>query len=399
MDELTRINNNITEAEQKLSQSLGAEIWGYSSIIDPSGFAQEIKFTSLSDEQKQLLQTYINSVNDLLKAFNLDEVTTQNDSSKSELEQYNNAFIEASSLMYNLRYAKAKSEAAEYQLLRIHTWLEVEMLKKGGLIEHPDTEISIAIPVTDVIKIKDNGEIDLRLSEEAEKVSHTIKTYLSLIPHARAITKTLFQQFLDNLSYGLIPRIYDIELTALSEKIIRIVAAEPINNIYKYLEKGYTIKQAVTNVTTYYKELLTSQNFRFVPQLKDYDELLDKTIAETLAKIPQLKEVTARELTEQIKNEVAKALAYGLVYPINFYQLHFRKANPNFESETDFDFVIDSYLYEGARIMNEYPVETYAIVLTDGAKEAIFERVTNGQVNPNYTLEKYLKYKPFKLPE
>lgn len=396
MEELEKALNNISSIEDLITKSFGGEIWGYANIISSKTSSLEIKIASLTNEQKELIYKYIENVNQVLITFDLEAVLIEKDNSYSELDNITIAFIEASSLLYNLRYAKAKSEAAEYKMLRIYTWLEIEMLKKGNLLDDPSTAITIAIPLSNELKIKENGDIDIELTKVSEENSHIIKTFLSQVTHAKSIQNTLFQAILDNTNYGMIPRLYEEAIYNMCENLIKIISFEPINNVYSYLSRGYTLAQSLNNVNSYYLETLKGQKFSFLPEMKEYNDLLDKEILAVISKLPQLEETTIQEFTNDVKKEVAKILAYGLAFPSHYYQLNFRKANPIYESEIPFDFIVDSYIYKDNKLLSDYPIETYALVLTDDAKTAIFERVTNGQINPNYTLQDYLKYIPYK---
>lgn len=397
MKDLTEILTKISDAESQLTILLGNSIWGYANILDEKRENYTLIINSLNEDQKKALREYIEAVNLLLVESELTEVIIASDNSYSELDNFTNAFIEASSMLYSLRYAWAIKEFSSYQLIRVYTWLETEMLKKGNMQDHPDTAITIAIPLAEAIQLTDNGNFDLQKTANTEAENHFIKTFLSFSTHTKVIQNKLYQDMLDFSSYGMIPRLFEDEIQKMTAEIARILVIEPTSMVYRYLARGYTLSQSIQNVSNYYQNVIKSQNEKLSPTFSELELNLTEAINASLEKIPNLKEETkATYLNETIIQSIS-ILKSKILLPINYYQLNFRKANPSYISEKYYDFVVDSFVYDGNRVMNEYPIETYAIELTDNAKEQIFASVTNGNINPDYSLNHYLRFKPFDL--
>lgn len=397
MKDLTEILNKISETETKLTELLGGDIWGYANILDEKRKSYALTIASLNEQQKIALSNYIAAVNNLLLNLDLSEVTISTDNAYSELDNYTTAFVEASSIVFSLRYAWALKEFASYQLIRVKTWLETELLKKGGFENHPDTDITIAIPLTEAILTSENGDIDLQKTANAEAQSHLIKTFLSISTHVKVIKHKLFQDMLDYSSFGMIPRLFEDEIQTMAEGLAKALIADPTNMVYNYLARGYTLSESIQNVNKYYENVIQSQAGKLAPTFSDLETILKEVITSILDVIPNIKAETKVIYTAETINQSIAILMSKQVFPMNFYQLTFRKANPNFASEKFYNYAVDSFVYNGNRIINEYPIETYAIELTEEAKEQIFESVTNGNINPKYTLKDYLRFQPIEI--
>lgn len=392
----TEVFSKINELEDRLTKALGPSIWLYANVIDPKSLIQTISFQDLDLEKQQLVKEYIAVINILLEQFELDPVVIENNNARTELDNLLAAFTESTSLLYNLRLIKAIEQYADYQLLRVHTWLEHKMLEKDDRKNNPDTEITYTMYLPGTIKTTDFGAIDLNATRIAEEQSNAIKTYLSLYTEAKHATNDLLDVLLSRSSYSVVPRFFQDLFLELGTKVIMILMSEPVSNVYRYLDRGYTVGQAKTNVINYYKQLLLKNN-EFPEDFKDVEKVIDELILKTLKTIPNLESKTITGLTIDIKNELMTLFATGLLYPTNYYQFDFRKADPGESEENQYKYVIDAYFYLENVLSNEYPVESYAITLTDEANTAIFEAVTNGQINPGYTLEDFLKFKKFDL--
>jgi hypothetical protein len=108
-----------------------------------------------------------------------------------------------------------------------------------------------------------------------------------------------------------------------------------------------------------------------------------------MLKIKALDEETSKTISDEFWNIFRDNFDNLIFFPENYFQIDFRKSEDDREQENEFSNVIDFYLLENDGTPWDMPIETYAIEFTEDAKKDIFNIVTNGFVNPNFTLTEY----------
>jgi hypothetical protein len=157
--------------------------------------------------------------------------------------------------------------------------------------------------------------------------------------------------------------------------------------VYEFLDQKFTLIEAKNNVLNLISKQLKSENY-YSDMEKFKKEFLQTMITET-RKIKALDEDTSKIISDEFWKIFRDNYDNLIFFPENFYQISFRKAEEDREAEKDFSNVIDFYLLENDGAPWDMPIETYAIEFTEDVKKDIFNIVTNGFVNPNFTLTDY----------
>jgi len=116
-----------------------------------------------------------------------------------------------------------------------------------------------------------------------------------------------------------------------------------------------------------------------------------KLIDEELLGFKQLYPQTRAAIKVELIEILLFMIYCGDFVPLSYFDVKFR-SNPEFDNyEKRFHTLLDLYLIMDNGSKLPFPVETYNIDFTDEAKVEIFEAVTAGIVNPNFTLADYLE--------
>jgi hypothetical protein len=247
----------------------------------------------------------------------------------------------------------------------------------------------------DVILTTPGGAVDLQATAAQEQKTAEIKCYFSTFPAADKYKLSLFNVLYERSSYSMVPRLFEDKILELCKQVLHSLLYSPVHTIYDYLDRGYSPVQALNNTSRYIENILRKQNFSLSPEFSDTDALLDDLIHKELDKIPQLEKKTKDVFAKELKYEAIIRLNSREIYPNNYYQLNFRKPLPTNPEEAEFDALVDLYIYTEHGLNNDYPMETYALILTEEAKQNIYQVVSNGQIDPNFTVNDYLTYRPF----
>lgn len=380
----TQAIENISALEKKISSLLGNNIWNYAQILNPA-LNSELKLQALTDTARQTLQDYITQVNNVLNAFEIDPLSVETDGSNIT-EQ----FELASLFVYKMRYKKALELFADYELVRVKTWLENKILKSANMDQHPDNDITYTVHVADSIITLPNGMIDREATIKSENETHRLKTVFSLLPYAPRAARSRLIYFYDVSARGGAYRVYNDQLQELITKMIGIFLEVPVQTIYSYLQRGYTPRQAQANTISYYGKILKDQKYQLAPALAELDQELSTFARTTLDTLEALEEESKNILIKELKEKIILDFANGALIPQVFYQLEFHKPRDFDEVIPGSGLQVDLFMYDDTRLVSDFPLESYSVNLTSEAKTQIFEFVTNGIVNPNYTLKDFL---------
>lgn len=397
MDQTADISQSliaITNLEEQLTKLLGPAIWNFSRVLAPDVNQNSAEMTALTPQAESLVLEYIKTANNVLDAFTIAPIEIDEDSGKSHTQMISDAFNEVSYIIYSLRYAKALESFADYQFLRTRTWLENKLLAAGKLKDHPDNNITYCIYLPGVIVTKKNGTIDQQATITQEQKTDEIKCYFSTFTAADHYKNILFNEIYDKSSYGMIPRLYEKEILDLCKQALHTILYYPVHMVYEYLSRGYNTIQAQNNASHYIEDVLKKQNYQLSPDFLETEKVIDEIIKKGLDNIPQLEKETKEVFAQEFKQQTILQLYYGSIYPNNYYQLDVRKPLKINPEEAEFPYLVDFYLYNDQKLNTDFPFETYALILTPEAKQNIFQAVSNGQNNPNFTINDYLNYRP-----
>jgi archaellum component FlaF (FlaF/FlaG flagellin family) len=185
-----------------------------------------------------------------------------------------------------------------------------------------------------------------------------------------------------------VPRLLEKDILKLCEIIMTKIGFFISTKVYEFLNNKYTLVEAKNNVLSLIGKQLSSNNY--YSDLEKFKTELLQIIKSEISEIKSINEETANILIDEFWNIFKNNFDSLLFFPANYYSIDFRKADDKRDSEKEFSNVIDFYLIENDGTPWDMPVETYAVEFTQETKEKIFEVITNGFVNPNFTLTDYL---------
>jgi hypothetical protein len=221
-----------------------------------------------------------------------------------------------------------------------------------------------------------------------EKETHSIKSYISSVTFGRQRSTFLYTLFRNYTVKEFAPRLLEKELIDLCETIMTKIGMFLSKKVYEFLDQKFTLIQSKNNVLSLISKQLKTDDY--YSDTKVFKEEILKTIKLGLSQLKSLNEDTSQIITGELWNIFKNNFDTLMFFPANYYSIEFRKADETRESEKTFANVIDLFLINNDGSPWDMPIETYAIEFTQEAKVNIFDIVTNGFVNPNYTLKDYL---------
>jgi len=376
MQNKTTTPNNVTALfeelkalEEKIAQKLGAQIFDYLFLFSDKSIEQVI-LPNITSDTSDLFNQYLKIYRNICQILKI-----ESHKGSSLIEE----FLEALRDIYQLRFFDAKYLFSEYQLERVPTKMETKIMKD---YKAEETALNIGIFIENAFVEDKNGEIDYAATVKKEEQEHLIKSYLSAYPEGIRLKSKLYYSLIEITTRGMVPRMYQDELLQINEELLTETISYFSAKVYDYLKRGFLPRDARANVLSFYNEILKKQNYRLAPQMEDLQKNLQTILQERLAEIKDLRPDTVSELIDQYLELIKVYLQAGLLLPKTLFNLQFR-------AEED-GVYLDSYLVFETGELSSAPVETYKIALSDEAKAVIFEHVTNGIENPEFTLEDYL---------
>lgn len=369
---------DLTDIEKKLESTFGLVIFDYLFLFNKK--AESPKDISIG-EKELVLREYIYRVNTFFRESGQPEVLIDE-------EKIEKSFYEAMHNLYLFRYMLGIKMLGEYEMVRIETWFENKM------INMPTNDFLESIPITFSFKIPNTLKVDVLGNYDeystmmGEKETHSIKTYISSFAFGRTTNTTLFSLFENYTVKEFVPRLLEKEILDLCEKIMTKIGIYISNKVYVFLEQKFTLIEAKNNVLNLISRQLKSNEY--FPDLEEFQQILLKTIKSVLLQNKSIYEDTAEIITNEFWDLFKYQFDRLIFFPENYFKIDFRKADNTREPEKEFSNIIDFYLLENDGTPWDMPVETYAIEFTEEAKKSIFDIVTNGFVNPNFTLTDFL---------
>jgi len=365
--------------EEKIKTFYGSTVFDYVFLFGGKETKPIIDCTS--EKQKILLQEYIGAVNTFFKESNQPEIVF------SDTSTLDKNFWEAMHNLYIFRQMCAQCLFAKYEMIRIDTWVEDKMniLSKGTL---PKSTTTFTLDIPGAL-IRDNlGSIDFDSCLLKEQQTNNIKSCLSAVPSGRQDASYLFTLFCNYTSKEFVPRFFEKEIINLCETIMREIGLFLSKDIYSYLDKKYSLIEAKNNVLNLIYNQLRSNNY--FPALINFKAELIKRIIKELSLIKTLDSEVVKIIADEFWAIFSLYFERKIFFPQNYYSLVFRMADSQRKTEEDFRYIIDSSLIEDDGTVWTFPIETYAIELSQDSRIKIYDFISNGFENPLYTLNDYL---------
>lgn len=369
----------LKETEKQIFQMLGGNILDYIFVFAPEQ-QLEIQNINLSENAKKVVSQYISHAQQILLNLN---ITPLIDSSQDLFIQ----FLHYSHEIYLLRFLQAKQLLAEYQLLRIPTTIEKQLVTQRSEYD-TDQTFSLSLPAT-CYQTDDFGGLDIKRTIELENKTHKMAAIISTVTERQDLARHLLDDLNQVTLRGFVPMLYESQILEINLKLVDIWLRFFNELIYQYLDKGVGLQEATTNVYAFYLKNLTS-----VTQLPAELTKLQVTTVDLInSQLKQISSLNPQTIADLVQDYLELILLYikeQRFTATNFYRLNFRFDDQLSDVEQRYDLVFDSYFINQADLLN-VPIETYGIDLTQAAKELIFKSVTNDLVNPYFTLTDYLQ--------
>lgn len=375
---ITNLLRSLKDQELKIANRLGPGVFDYLFI-----FTDEIKlrieFPTVLDELTQKeLQDYFETANAFLKEVGMPAYPASGNVTEDFLRIQRDVFF--------WRYSGALALFSEYELMRIPTKLETKLMR----MTKSDPKLVAGFAFRDAFVLKESGELDFEATEKKELSEHNIKAYLSSFSEAHLLSYAMVQMQSQISSYSMIPRLFESQLLEINQLILTEICAFFAKKVYDYINKGYSPKDAQTNVQNFYDKLIEGADYRFPEGMKELADIIENITPVALGEIEELTENTVSELVSEYKELTLYFFRQKKIIPLNYYKLVFKKASSEEDEELPYEYILDLYLISDDGTVNNSPSERYTFDLTNEAKTMIFNFVTNGIENPNFGLIDFL---------
>lgn len=375
------IYEKISSIALKINSMLGPELWDYAYLFN-SAKKNRIEFKSINIKAEELINSYIQEVNSIRRLYDLPDIKGKDLSETFDKAMHN---------YFELRFLEGRSLFADYELLRIVTDTEYRLMvaSKEDLLKLSD---SFAIYISEGIVKNMKGDIDIDETIEHEKKNNFIKSYLSCVSEVKEKAYRINIDFREFTTMSVPTYLYNKEIMDMFEYMITKIMDLNVRSIYSYINKGYTLDQAKTNVFTYFRSIIEKQEYRLAPEFSELENDILENTANSLKKLKGLEDRTVEVLKWEMYELLIDKYVLGELNVLNFYDLEFRQADPSRIHESGYDYICDSYLLQNNTRAMDFPIESYAMTLTPRSKFDIFSYVSLGMENPNYRLETVIDY-------
>jgi len=378
---LDKYFQEILKLERTIALEISPEVLDYLFLLD-SNNKQKVSFnTPLTGKQIALLQEY-NSIGIKI----LEEVEINLDITSSDVFD---RFIEISHEIYLLRFTEARKYFVEYALVRVLSETESNYLQETK--QNREQMFSIEIVIPEAFVLGPSGNLDyektVALENRTNLIAATLSSYSNLLDLSSRMYKDL---------YNLSPRTFLISmnqnlLVNLLQDLLHILIVEGNKEVYKYINSGYRPTEAIDNVKSMLsKSKVSKTEFpeRFTPFQNDIEEI----ISVSLQSLKNNDKILITELKALIIEVLILYIREGLIISSNFYKIEFVHHNDLPEILSKYKHIINTYLLDDFGKTLKVPSETYDIRFSQKFKKILFNLLTNGNVNPNMPLEKYLTF-------
>lgn len=368
---------DVIEIETKLKDTFGLEIFDYLFL-----FGKKIKLPKdlVLNEKSNLLKEYIITINNFFKSIDQPEV-------EIDFEKIEESFIKTMHELYIFRYMLAQKLYSELELVRVETWFENKILEmpQNDFLNHIPETFSIRIPGT--LFTDSLGNYDEKKSREEEERTNKLKSHLSSISYSKQYADTLFFHFSNYTEKEIIPRLLDEAMIKLCEKVLLQIGVFISTKVYEFISQNFSPIEAKNNVLSLIRKQIKSKEY--YDDFSNFKKTLMALIKSELLKLKVLDEETINIVAEEFWNVFCLQFDSLIFFPNNYFKIIFRKTDTARDFEKNFTNLIDLYIIENNGSLWSMPIETFSVEFTRDSKEKIFNLVTNGFINPNYTLDDY----------
>lgn len=370
----------IGKLEKLISTQISPNILDYVFLLAPNRDDRIILSKPLTIEQIKLLENFNQHS---LKYFDYIELpleTKKAGTFENYLEIHRNVFL--------TRFVEARKLFAEYSLFSIPT-KEAAKLSKNLT---PDLEpaVSMEIKVADTIILNDDGSLNFQKTKEKEDETNLLRSVFSSYGNLSYLTFKSIRDLYNITTRAFLISMNQEFLIKLMEVVLQKLIIESNKLVYNYIDKGYPTHEAISNVKSLLEKSTSKEGRELPSQFKNIEKELEETIDTNLESNIKLE----KKILSELKNEIYELLVHystiGKYVSSNFYKLKFIEFKDLGEDYPNRHNVVELYLYDDFQDVSKHPAEAYDIDFSRDFKKTLFQLVTNGNENPNLTLEDYL---------
>jgi hypothetical protein len=370
----------IGKLEKLISTQISPYILDYIFLLAPNRDDRITLSKPLTVEQTKLLENF-NQLS--LKYFDSIELPLETE----KVGTFEN-YLEIQRNVYLTRFVEARKLFAEYALFSIPT-KEAEKLSKD-LSPELEPAISMEIKIANALIINDDGSFNFKETKEKEETSNLIKSVFSSYGNLSYLTFKSIRDLYNITTRAFLISMNQDFLIKLMEVVLQKLIIESNKLVYNYLDKGYPTNEAISNVKSLLEKSTKKEGIELPSQFNNIEKEIEETIETNLKENIKLEK---KYLTD-LKNEIYELLVHysttGKYVSTNFYKLKFIEFSDLGETYRNQHNVVELYLYDDFQDVSKHPAEAYDIDFSRDFKVTLFQLVTNGNENPNLTLEDYL---------
>jgi hypothetical protein len=378
-----KLFDNLSVVENQIYKIYGGRIFDYVCVLSDN---KRIKIEfPLILQNPQILEEYINIARQIL-IINSIEL-----SDNFESLNITDKFIQISQKIFALRLIIAKQIYNKFHLIRILAPIEREIIAKNPELDNPDN--TYAIEIDNFIITDQMGEVDLTQTKLLESQNFNIAIKISSLVQAQEIKDDFLEDFLDMTEFQFIGNMFKEQLQDLIFDLVIETMRHSGFEVYAALSRNIPLQEAINNQVLFYNKSIPAGTHQFPVFLERLERNLEQIFTMHHPRLDLIKKENKQLILNEMKELIMFYLKEGNIIPHNYYRLKFREGNPEDTYEQDFPYILEAYLLNdiGNPKQKEYPIETYSIEYNIESKVGIFNFVTNGIVNPYYTLDDYIQ--------
>lgn len=371
----------LSKLESRIASEISPEVLDYLFLLDPNSKQRASFNTPLTGKQLSLLQEYNTLGNNISKEVGIDMKVTSEDVFEK--------FTQIIQQMYLMKFVETRKYFVEYAFVRVLSEPEKLYLREASIDREQMFTVEIVMP--QVLVLEPSGKIDFDSTQDLEEKTNQIASTLSSYSNLFDLSSRLYRDIYNlSLRTFLISMNQDL-LVSLSQDILHILIIEVNKDVYKYINSGYTPTEAIDNIKSMLKKTKISRTVfpeRFAPFQADIEEIIE----ESLQSLKNNDKKLISEMKFMLIELLILYIREGLIVSSNFYKIEFVHHNDLSEVISMYKHIINTYLLDDFGQTLREPSETYDIRFSRRFKKILFNLLTNGNVNPNMPLEKYLNF-------
>lgn len=372
-------DNALIALEKEIANTISPIVLNYVFLLDPEQNYQVQMSTSLTKNQLTLLQSYNSAA---IKLLNKNGIETE-----LKTDDVFEKFKSIQKDIYTLRYIQAKKYFASYAFVRIPTLEEKDLAR---LVDESDEiQIFLEIYIPAVIKLLDNGSVDLDATSVEESDTNTIAATMSSYSNYIDLANRMLKHIFSISDYVFLVSFNQSELIELFKNLLQPIVIQTNKDIYNYIKRGFKPKEAISNVKSLNSNEAEKNPRGFYNKFDHIDPLLNEFVENMMSK----NKLDRKVVTNVVKDIVDLLVLYhkeGYTVSENYYKIKFIDYKDISPIYSKYHHLMEIYLYDDVGDTLGAASELYDIRFSTEFKRMLFNFVTGGIENPYLTLDEYL---------